>query len=71
MAPAVLLSLAGLVVPAIQTVFTSLTNEQAAGQKLQIVNGKLVSNTTKFVGLENYKFAFTDSYTLQHPDPHA
>lgn len=63
-APAVLLSLAGLVVPAIQTIITSLTNEQAAGQKLQIVNGKLVSNTTKFVGLKNYKYAFTDSYTL-------
>jgi alpha-glucoside transport system permease protein len=64
-APAVLLSLAGLVVPAIQTVFTSLTNEQAAGQKLQIINGKLVSNSTKFVGLKNYKYAFTDSATLQ------
>ena len=63
-APAVILSLAGLVVPAIQTIITSMTNEQAAGQKLQIINGKLVSNTTKFVGLDNYKFAFTDSYTL-------
>lgn len=63
-APAVLLSLAGLVVPAIQTIITSFTNEQAAGQKLQIINGKLVSNTTKFVGLKNYKYAFTDSYTL-------
>ena len=63
-APAVILSLAGLVVPAIQTIFTSFTNEQAAGQKLQIINGKLVSNSTKFVGLKNYKFAFTDSYTL-------
>jgi alpha-glucoside transport system permease protein len=63
-APAVILSLAGLVVPAIQTILTSLTNEQAAGQKLQIINGKLVAKTTKFVGLDNYKFAFTDSYTL-------
>ncbi len=63
-APAVILSLAGLVVPAIQTFITSFTNEQAAGQKLQIINGKLVNNSTKFIGLSNYKYAFTDSYTL-------
>ena len=63
-APAVLLSLAGLVIPAFITIFASLTNEQAAGQKLQLINGKLVSNSTKFVGLKNYKYAFTDSYTL-------
>jgi alpha-glucoside transport system permease protein len=63
-APAVILAVAGLVVPAIQTIKTSLTNEQAAGQKLKIVNGKLVEYHSKFVGLDNYKWAFTDSYTL-------
>jgi alpha-glucoside transport system permease protein len=63
-APAVILSLAGLVIPAVLTFISSLTNEQAAGQKLKIVNGKLVSNTTKFIGADNYKYAFTDSYTL-------
>jgi alpha-glucoside transport system permease protein len=63
-APAVILSLAGLVVPAIQTIYTSMTNEQAAGQKFKIVNGKLVEYKTRFIGADNYKFAFTDSETL-------
>lgn len=63
-APAVILAVGGLVVPTVLTFITSLTNKQAAGQKLQIINGKLVSNSTKFVGLQNYKYALTDSYTL-------
>jgi alpha-glucoside transport system permease protein len=63
-APAVVLAVAGLVVPALQTIKTSLTNEQAAGQKFKIVNGKLVEYHPKFVGIDNYKWAFTDSYTL-------
>ena len=62
--PAVILSLAGLVIPAVLTTVSSFTNEQAAGQKFQIVDGKLVDNSTKFIGLDNYTFAFTDSYTL-------
>lgn len=61
--PAVVLALVGLVVPAINTIIVSMTNATAAGQKLQIVNGKLVPITTKYVGLQNYGFAFTDSYT--------
>ena len=63
-APAVILSVAGLVVPAIRTIVTSFTNEQAAGQKFKIVDGKLVEYKTKFIGLDNYRFDFTDSYTL-------
>ena len=63
-APAVLLSLAGLVVPAILTIVSSFTNEQAAGQKLKIVDGKLVEYKTAFVGFDNYVFDFTDSETL-------
>ncbi|MEO8749391.1 MAG: sugar ABC transporter permease [Allobranchiibius sp.] len=63
-APAVILSMAGLVIPAIETIKSSFTNEQAAGQTLQIVNGKLVSYKTKFIGFDNYKTDFTDSYTL-------
>ncbi|SHH33543.1 carbohydrate ABC transporter membrane protein 1, CUT1 family [Jatrophihabitans endophyticus] len=63
-APAVLLSLAGLVVPAIKTIATSFTNEQAAGQKFKLVDGKLVEYKTQFIGLDNYTFDFTDSETL-------
>jgi alpha-glucoside transport system permease protein len=63
-APAAILALAGLVIPAIKTIITSFTNEQAAGQKLKLVNGKLVEYHTKFNGLANYKYDFTDSYTL-------
>jgi alpha-glucoside transport system permease protein len=63
-APAVILSMAGLVIPAIETIKSSFTNEQAAGQSLKIVNGKLVTYHTKFIGLDNYKTDFTDSYTL-------
>ena len=61
--PAVALALAGLVVPTINTFVLSLQNIGAAGQKFTIVNGKLVPVTAKFVGLKNYGFAFTDSYT--------
>jgi alpha-glucoside transport system permease protein len=52
--PALVLVTIGLVVPAIVTVKTSLKNQQYLGEL-----------TTKYVGLDNYKFAFTDSYT-QH-----
>ena len=61
--PAVVLAMAGLVIPAINTFWLSLTNTQAAGQKFTIVNGKLVPLTAKFVGGSNYAFAFTDPTT--------
>jgi len=61
--PAVILAMTGLVIPAINTFVMSLTNTAAAGQKFTLVNGKLVPVTAKFVGLSNYGFAFTDSYT--------
>ena len=61
--PAVILALAGLVIPAINTFWLSLTNTAASGQKFQIVNGKLVPVSVKFVGGSNYAFAFTDPYT--------
>jgi len=61
--PAVVLALAGLVIPAVSTFWLSLTDTAATGQKFQIVNGKLVPVTVKFVGGSNYAFAFTDPYT--------
>src|SRR5215469_8962283 len=61
--PAVVLAMAGLVIPAINTFWLSLTNTQATGQKFQLVNGKLVPLTAKFVGGSNYAYAFTDPYT--------
>jgi len=61
--PAVVLAMAGLIIPAINTFWLSLTNTAASGQKFQLVNGKLVPATVKFVGGSNYAFAFTDPYT--------
>ena len=61
--PAVVLATIGLVIPAINTMVLSLTNKQASGQKFTLVNGKLVSLKTKYVGWDNYKFAFTDPST--------
>ena len=51
LAPAILLLIVGLVVPAVLTIYNSLHNTQYVG-----TNGK-------FVGLRNYKFAFTDPDT--------
>src|SRR5215475_2749891 len=48
--PAIVLALAGLVIPAINTFWLSLTNTAETGQKFQIVNGKLVPVTVNFVG---------------------
>ena len=59
--PAIVLAIIGLVVPAINAIYLSLTNTQATDQKFKIVNGKLVANSTKFVGLDNYKYAFSNS----------
>jgi alpha-glucoside transport system permease protein len=50
--PALILVLIGLVIPAITTFVTSLKNQQFLGQK-----------QTKYIGLDNYKFDFTDSTT--------
>ena len=50
--PALVLVLIGLVVPAITTFVTSLKNQQFLGQR-----------DTKYVGLDNYKYDFTDSTT--------
>jgi alpha-glucoside transport system permease protein len=61
--PAVVLAMAGLVIPAINTFWLSLTNTAATGQKFALVGGKLVPVTAKFVGGSNYAFAFTDPYT--------
>jgi alpha-glucoside transport system permease protein len=61
LAPAVILAIIGLVVPAINAIALSLTNTQATDQKLKLVNGKLVANSAQYVGLRNYKFAFTDA----------
>jgi alpha-glucoside transport system permease protein len=61
--PALVLAMAGLVIPAINTFWLSLTNTAATGQKFQIVNGKLVPLTAKFVGGSNYAYAFTDPYS--------
>jgi alpha-glucoside transport system permease protein len=51
--PVVVLTLIGLVIPAIATINTSLKNQQFLGEK-----------NIKYVGLKNYQYAFTDSATL-------
>ncbi|MGX7677272.1 carbohydrate ABC transporter permease [Jatrophihabitans sp. DSM 45814] len=51
--PALVLVLIGLVIPAITTFNTSLRNQQFLGQK-----------KTKYVGLRNYRFDFTDHATI-------
>ena len=50
--PALVLVFIGLVIPAITTFITSLKNQQFLGER-----------DTKYVGLANYKFDFTDSAT--------
>jgi len=49
--PAVVLALIGLVIPAIDTIVTSFTNQQALTQLPAYIHG---------VGLKNYGYAFTD-----------
>ncbi len=51
--PAVILALIGLVIPAISTINTSLKNQQFLGEQ-----------DTKYIGLKNYKYDFTDTETL-------
>jgi alpha-glucoside transport system permease protein len=52
--PAVALAIIGLVIPAINTIFTSFTNQQFLAQP---------SGLIKNVGFDNYKYAFTDPTT--------
>ncbi len=49
--PAVAFVLIGLVVPAIDTILTSFTNQQSLGEPSRLIRN---------IGLDNYKFAFTD-----------
>ncbi len=52
--PALFLVLLGLIIPAITTINNSLKNQQFLGQL-----------KTKYIGLKNYPYAFTDPYTQQ------
>jgi alpha-glucoside transport system permease protein len=52
--PALFLVTLGLIIPAITTINNSLTNQQFLGQL-----------NTKYIGLKNYTYAFTDPYTQQ------
>ena len=52
--PALFLVTLGLIIPAITTINNSLKNQQFLGQL-----------ETKYVGLKNYSYAFTDPYTQQ------
>jgi alpha-glucoside transport system permease protein len=52
--PALFLVALGLIIPAITTINNSLKNQQFLGQL-----------DTKYIGLKNYTYAFTDSYTQQ------
>jgi alpha-glucoside transport system permease protein len=61
--PALVLVLTGLIVPAISTFITSLKNQQFLGEKGCPPHPSPGFPCTKYVGLDNYKFAFTDSDT--------
>ena len=52
--PALFLVTLGLIIPAITTINNSLMNQQFLGQL-----------DTKYIGLKNYTYAFTDPYTQQ------
>src|SRR5262249_9940230 len=56
----------GLVIPAIQTINLSLKNQQALSEPATCPPHPSPGFPcgVKYVGLKNYKFAFTDSYTL-------
>jgi alpha-glucoside transport system permease protein len=54
MVPAVLLAIVGLVVPAIDTIITSFSNQQAITDP---------PNAVKNIGFKNYSYAFTDPTT--------
>jgi alpha-glucoside transport system permease protein len=62
--PAVVLVVVGLIIPAIQTTLTSFKNQQFLGEKPCPPHPSPGFTCVKGVGLKNYKYAFTDSYTL-------
>lgn len=64
--PAIVLLIVGLIVPAIQTFLLSLKNQQTLMEPATCPPHPSPGFPCgiKFVGLENYKFAFSDSYTL-------
>jgi len=64
--PAIVMVIVGLVVPAIQTFIFSLRNQQALSEpsKCPPHPSPGFPCGIRYVGLKNYKFAFTDSYTL-------
>jgi alpha-glucoside transport system permease protein len=62
--PALLLVVVGLIVPAIQTVITSFKNQQFLGEQPCPPHPSPGFTCIKGAGFKNYKFAFTDSYTL-------
>lgn len=63
--PAAVLLVVGLIVPAIQTVLTSLKNQQILGEPATCPPHPTPGFPcgTRYVGLQNYRHAFTDSYT--------
>ena len=61
--PAIVLVVVGLVVPAVITFITSLKNQQFLGEKDCPPHPSPGFPCTKYIGLKNYKYAFTDSYT--------
>jgi alpha-glucoside transport system permease protein len=63
--PAVVLLVIGLVLPAIQTILISFKNQQILGELKCPPHPTPGFPCTKYIGLDNYKFDFTDSYTLQ------
>jgi alpha-glucoside transport system permease protein len=62
--PALILVTAGLVIPAINTFVLSLHDQQFLGEQACPPHPQPGFPCVKFAGLKNYKFAFTDSYTL-------
>jgi alpha-glucoside transport system permease protein len=61
--PALVLVTVGLVIPAINTFLTSLTNQQALTDRACPPHPSPGFPCYKYAGLDNYKYAFTDSYT--------
>jgi alpha-glucoside transport system permease protein len=61
--PAVVLALVGLVIPAVVTFVTSLHNQQFLGEKSCPPHPSPGFPCSKYVGSQNYKYAFTDPDT--------
>jgi alpha-glucoside transport system permease protein len=62
--PALVLVVVGLVIPAIQTFLTSLKDQQFLGEKACPPHPTPGFPCVKGAGFKNYRYAFTDSYTL-------